>query len=43
VATSSGDLGELIDIQSLPRKEVYCSAIGKNPPQKLGIESCNVF
>jgi hypothetical protein len=43
VATSSGNLGELIDVQSLPGKEVYCSAIGRNPPQKLGIDLCNVF
>jgi ASTRA-associated protein 1 len=33
---SAGDLGELIDIYSLPNTRLTWSAIGKNPQEKLG-------
>ena len=35
-AACSGNLGELVDIHSVSKKEIVCSAIGKEPPQKLG-------
>lgn len=40
--TSSGGLGELIDVIRLPQKDLFCAAVGKNPPEKLGIRRvCN--
>jgi ASTRA-associated protein 1 len=40
IATSSGGLGDLIDVYTLPSKTLFCKDIGKNPPEKLGMTMC---
>jgi ASTRA-associated protein 1 len=40
IATSAGALGDLIDVYTLPSKDLLCKDVGKNPPEQLGMTMC---